>query len=254
MPRFAFLIEYDGAPFAGWQRQTNAASVQGAIETALAKLEPRAHLLAAAGRTDTGVHGIGQVAHIDLDRDWDTFRLLEALNAHLRPQPVAIRAVRRVADDFHARFSAVERRYLYRILNRRAPAVLERGRVWTIKSRLDVAAMAEGAGHLVGHHDFTTFRSTYCQANSPVKTLDEISFSTIGEEIHVRLRARSFLHNQVRSIMGSLVQVGLGSWAPDDVARALVARDRSACGPVAPSQGLYLTGVSYPDDPFADFG
>jgi tRNA pseudouridine38-40 synthase len=254
MPRFAFLIEYDGAPFAGWQRQTNAASVQGAIETALAKLEPRAHLLAAAGRTDTGVHGIGQVAHIDLDRDWDTFRLLEALNAHLRPQPVAIRAVRRVADDFHARFSAVERRYLYRILNRRAPAVLERGRVWTIKSRLDVAAMAEGAGHLVGHHDFTTFRSTYCQANSPVKTLDEISFSTLGEEIHVRLRARSFLHNQVRSIMGSLVQVGLGSWAPDDVARALIARDRSACGPVAPSQGLYLTGVSYPDDPFADFG
>ena len=254
MPRFAFLIEYDGAPFAGWQRQVNGPSVQGAIEAALARLQPGEHLLAAAGRTDTGVHGTGQVAHIDLDRDWDPFRLLEALNAHLRPAPVAIRAARRVADDFHARFSALERRYLYRILNRRAPPVLERGRVWHVKSRLDVAAMAEGAAHLVGNHDFTTFRSTYCQANSPVKTLDEISFSTAGEEIHVRLRARSFLHNQVRSIMGSLVQVGHGTWSPDDMARALKARDRTACGPVAPPQGLCLTGVSYPDDPFLDLG
>ena len=254
MPRFAFLIEYDGAPFAGWQRQVNGPSVQGAIEAALARLEPGEHLLAAAGRTDTGVHGTGQVAHIDLDRDWDPFRLLEALNAHLRPAPVAIRAARRVADDFHARFSALERRYLYRILNRRAPPVLERGRVWHVKSRLDVAAMAEGAAHLVGNHDFTTFRSTYCQANSPVKTLDEIRFSTAGEEIHVRLRARSFLHNQVRSIMGSLVQVGHGTWSPDDMARALKARDRTACGPVAPPQGLCLTGVSYPDDPFLDLG
>lgn len=254
MPRFAFLIEYDGAPFAGWQRQVNGPSVQGAIEAALARLQPGEHLLAAAGRTDTGVHGTGQVAHIDLDRDWDPFRLLEALNAHLRPAPVAIRAARRVADDFHARFSALERRYLYRILNRRAPPVLERGRVWHVKSRLDVAAMAEGAAHLVGNHDFTTFRSTYCQANSPVKTLDEIRFSTAGEEIHVRLRARSFLHNQVRSIMGSLVQVGHGTWSPDDMARALKARDRTACGPVAPPQGLCLTGVSYPDDPFLDLG
>ncbi|MCW1917575.1 tRNA pseudouridine(38-40) synthase TruA [Rhodobacter sp. KR11] len=254
MPRFAFLVEYDGGPFAGWQRQANARSVQGAIEAALARLEPGDHLLAAAGRTDTGVHGTGQVAHVDLTRDWDPFRLLEALNAHLRPDPVAIRAVRRVADDFHARFSATERRYLYRIQNRRAPPVLERGRVWNIKTRLDVAAMAEGAAHLVGHHDFTTFRSTYCQANSPLKTLDEISFSTWAEEIHIRFRARSFLHNQVRSIMGSLVQVGLGTWAPEAIARARDARDRAACGPVAPPQGLCLTGVGYPDDPFADFG
>ncbi|NBZ88960.1 tRNA pseudouridine(38-40) synthase TruA [Stagnihabitans tardus] len=254
MPRFALLIEYDGSPFAGWQRQVNGPSVQGAIEAALARLEPGEHLLAAAGRTDTGVHGTGQVAHIDLSRDWDPFRLLEALNAHLRPAPVAIRAVAQVADDFHARFSALERRYLYRILNRRAPPVLERGRVWHVKSRLDLAAMEEAATHLVGNHDFTTFRSTYCQANSPVKTLDEISFSTIGEEIHVRLRARSFLHNQVRSIMGSLVQVGHATWSPDDMARALAARDRRACGPVAPPQGLCLTGVSYPDDPFADLG
>lgn len=254
MPRFAFLIEYDGGLFAGWQRQNALVSVQGVIEAALGRLQPGEHVLAAAGRTDAGVHGSGQVGHVDLQRDWDPFRLVEALNAHLRPHPVAIRAVAKVAEDFHARFSAVERQYLYRLLNRRAPPVLERGRVWHIKSALDVAAMAEGAAHLVGKHDFTTFRSAWCQANSPVKTLDEISFSQVGEEIHVRLRARSFLHNQVRSILGSLVQVGHGTWEPAQVARARDARNRAECGPVAPPQGLCLTKVLYPDDPFAEFG
>ena len=253
MPRFALLVEYDGAPFAGWQRQAGLPSVQEAVETALARLEPGPHTIAAAGRTDTGVHGSGQVAHADLARDWEPFRLAEALNAHLRPHPVAIRAAMRVEDTFHARFSATERRYLFRILNRRAPAVLSLGRVWHVKAPLDVAAMQAGARHLVGHHDFTTFRSTLCQAKSPVKTLDEITISSADEEIRFALRARSFLHNQVRSIVGSLVRVGHGGWQPEDIARARDARDRAACGPVAPPQGLCLTKVVYPDDPFAEF-
>jgi tRNA pseudouridine38-40 synthase len=251
MPRYALLVEYDGAPFMGWQRQTGQPSVQEAIETALARLEPGPHTIAAAGRTDTGVHGSGQVAHVDLARDWDPFRLAEALNAHLRPLPVGIRAVALVAEPFHARFSAVERQYLFRILNRRAPAVLVAGRVWHVKMPLDVAAMQAGAAHLIGTHDFTTFRSTLCQAKSPVKTIDEITLTREGEEIHCRLRARSFLHNQVRSIMGSLVRVGLGSWAPEQIAVARDARNRAACGPVSPPQGLCLTGVVYPEDPFA---
>lgn len=254
MPRYAFRIEYDGAPFAGWQRQADQPSVQGAVEAALARLEPRDHTIAAAGRTDAGVHATGQVAHADLTKDWDPFRLSEALNHHLRPAPVAITACARVEDDFHARFSANERRYLFRLVARRAPVVFERGQVWQVQNALDGAAMRQAAAHLIGHHDFTTFRAMMCQAKSPVKTLDEITLEERdlpqGREYRFALRARSFLHNQVRSIIGTLERVGAGAWSPEDVARALAAKDRSACGPVAPPQGLYLTGVGYPSDPF----
>jgi tRNA pseudouridine38-40 synthase len=254
MPRFAFQIEYDGAPFAGWQRQAAQPSVQAAIETALERLEPGPHRIAAAGRTDAGVHATAQVAHVDLAKAWDPFRLSEALNHHLRPQPVAIVACARVSDDFHARFSALERRYLFRLVSRRAPMVLERGKVWQVQGALDVDAMRAGAAHLLGHHDFTTFRSTLCQAKSPVKTLDEITLEEIvlpqGREIRFHLRARSFLHNQVRSMVGTLERVGAGSWPPAAVAQALAAKDRAACGPVCPPQGLYLCGVRYAEAPF----
>ena len=256
MPRFALKIEYDGAPFNGWQRQAQGQpSVQAAVEAALAKLEPGPHTIAAAGRTDTGVHGRGQVAHIDLAKHWDAFRLSQALNQHLRPLPVAILACAEVPEEFHARFSAIERRYLYRILCRRAPPILERGQVWHLLTQLDLGAMQQGAKHLVGHHDFTTFRSALCQANSPIKTLDEVTITTQtlphGTEYHFALRARSFLHNQVRSMVGTLVRVGSGAWAPERVGQALDARDRAACGSVAPPQGLCLTEVRYLVDPFA---
>ncbi|TKA96372.1 tRNA pseudouridine(38-40) synthase TruA [Cereibacter changlensis] len=255
MPRYALKIEYDGGPFAGWQRQASLPSVQGAIEAALARLEPGAHTIAAAGRTDTGVHATGQVAHCDLAKDWDTFKLSGALNVHLRPQPVAVVAVARVADDFHARFSARERRYLFRLLSRRAPAVHDRGKVWRVPHPLDLAAMQAGAAHLLGKHDFTTFRAAGCQAASPVKTLDELSITQVevpnGLEYRFTLRARSFLHNQVRSIVGTLERVGAGAWVPEAVAEALAACDRARCGPVCPPEGLYLTGVGYPEDPFA---
>jgi len=256
MPRFALLIDYDGTPFNGWQRQAQGQpSVQQAVEEALAKLEPRQHTIAAAGRTDAGVHATGQVAHADLTRDWDPFRLSEALNHHLKPAPVAVLKAVRVPDDFHARFSAIERRYTFRLVARRAPLTHDRGRAWHILNPLDIDAMREGAAHLVGLHDFTTFRSTLCQSKSPVKTLDEISIDSRpvagGTEYRFHLRARSFLHNQVRSIVGTLERVGAGSWAPADVKAALDAKDRAACGPVCPPQGLYLTGVAYPVDPFA---
>lgn len=258
MPRYALKIEYDGTPFAGWQAQADQPSVQGAIEAALARLEPGLDRIAAAGRTDAGVHATGQVATADLAKDWEPFRLSEALNHHLKPAPVAVVACARVADEFHARFSAVERRYTYRILNRRAPPVLARGQVWHVRNPLDAGAMAEAAQVLVGRHDFTTFRSTMCQAASPVKTLDEITVETIavpnGTEIRLHLRARSFLHNQVRSIVGTLERVGAGAWTAADVAAALAARDRAACGPVCPPDGLCLTGVGYPRDPFAPAG
>ena len=254
MPRFALKIEYHGAPFAGWQRQANPPSVQQAVETALRRLQPDAPAIAAAGRTDAGVHATGQVAHCDLARDWDPFRLAQALNWHLKPQPVAVVAAARVADDFHARFSATERRYLFRIIARRAPVTHEAGLVWQVLKPLDLPAMRQGAACLVGHHDFTTFRSALCQSASPVKTLDGIGIDAValahGWEYRFHLRARSFLHNQVRSIVGTLERVGTGSWAPEDVGRALAARDRAACGPVSPPQGLYLTGVAYEADPF----
>lgn len=254
MPRYALRIEYNGAAFAGWQRQADQPSVQGAIEAALARLEPGPHVIAAAGRTDAGVHATGQVAHADLTRDWGGFKLAEALNFHLRPAAVAVVAAVEVPGDFHARFSAVERSYTYRILCRRAHPVLDAGQVWRVGYPLDVAAMREGAAHLVGRHDFTTFRSTICQADSPVRTVDEIRIEEAptpgGSEIRVHVRARSFLHNQVRSFVGTLERVGRGAWAPDRVALALAARDRAACGPVAPPEGLCLTGVRYPADPF----
>jgi tRNA pseudouridine38-40 synthase len=254
MPRFALRIEYHGGPFAGWQRQADLPSVQSAVEAALAGLEPGAHTIAAAGRTDAGVHATAQVAHADLARDWDPFRLAAALNAHLRPDPVAVTACARVPDDFHARFSATGRRYRFRVVARRAPVTHDRGLVWQVPGTLDLGAMRAGAAELVGTHDFTTFRSTLCQAKSPVKTLDRIEISETaypgGIEYRFDLAARSFLHNQVRSIVGTLERVGIGAWTPADVAQALAARDRAACGPVAPPQGLYLVGVSYPTDPF----
>jgi tRNA pseudouridine38-40 synthase len=256
MPRYALQIEYHGGPFAGWQRQAGGqVSVQGAVEAALAKLEPGPHTIAAAGRTDAGVHAVAQVAHVDLPRAWDTFRLAAALNAHLRPAPVAVINCIQVPDDFHARFSATGRRYRYRLVARRAPVTHDKGLVWQVIAPLELAAMQEGAAHLIGRHDFTTFRSTFCQANSPVKTLDQLEISEHpypgGIEYRFALAARSFLHNQVRSIVGTLQRVGAGAWTPDDMRTALLARDRAACGPVAPPQGLYLVGVSYPVDPFA---
>lgn len=256
MPRYALKIEYDGGPFAGWQRQAQGlASVQGAVEAALARLEPGPHTIAAAGRTDAGVHAWGQVAHCDLARDWAPFRLMQALNYHLRPAPVAVLAVARVEEEFHARFSARERRYVFRLVARRAPVTHDKGLVWQVQNPLDLEAMRAGSAHLVGAHDFTTFRSTLCQAKSPLKTLDEITITELpypgGTEYRLFLRARSFLHNQVRSITGTLERVGAGAWPPARVAEALEARDRAACGPVCPPQGLYLSGVGYPADPFA---
>ena len=254
MPRFALRIEYDGAPFAGWQRQSGQPTVQAAVEAAIRALDPAAPGIAAAGRTDAGVHALGQVAHCDLVRDWQPFRLAEALNFHLRPQPVAVLAVAPVADDFHARFSAVERRYLFRLLSRRAPATHAAGRVWQVRHPLDLAAMQAAAAHLVGRHDFTTFRAVQCQSDSPIKTLDQIGIAArelpCGTEFRFHFRARSFLHNQVRSIVGSLERVGAGGWQPSDVKTALDARNRAACGPVCPPHGLYLSGVGYPVDPF----
>ncbi len=255
MPRYALQVEYHGAPFSGWQRQADQPSVQAAIETALARLESGPHRIAAAGRTDAGVHALAQVAHCDLARDWQPYRLAEALNYHLKPDPVAITACAPVAGDWHARFSAIERRYLFRVTSRRAPPTIEAGRVWQVRRDLDIAAMREGAAHLLGHHDFTTFRASICQAASPVKTLDRLDITeaatSTGPEIHFHLAARSFLHNQVRSFVGTLERVGTGAWSPDRVRAALEARDRSACGPVAPPHGLYLSGVAYPADPFA---
>jgi tRNA pseudouridine38-40 synthase len=255
MPRYALRIEYHGAPFAGWQRQADQPSVQGAIEAALAKLEPRDHTIAAAGRTDAGVHATAQVAHCDMEKDWDPFRLSEALNWHLKPEPVAITACALVPDGWHARFSAVERRYLFRLISRRAPLTVEAGLAWRVNHPLSLAPMQEAANHLIGKHDFTTFRSSICQADSPVKTLDELRIEEIarpdGAEFRFHVRARSFLHNQVRSFVGTLERVGAGAWAPQDVKAAVEARDRAACGPVCPPDGLYLAGVGYPEDPFA---
>jgi tRNA pseudouridine38-40 synthase len=254
MPRFALLIEYDGRPFSGWQRQPDRPSVQGAIEEALSRLERDVPSIATAGRTDAGVHALGQVAHCDLARDWDLFRLTEAVNYHLKPRPVAVVAAARVADDWHARFSALERQYVFRLIARRAPLTHDAGKVWHVKNKLDIEAMREGARHLIGLHDFTTFRATICQAASPVKTLDEIRIEQVdypyGAEFRFHLRARSFLHNQVRSIVGTLERVGAGSWSPEDVKTALEARDRAACGPVSPPEGLYLNHVRYPEPVF----
>jgi tRNA pseudouridine38-40 synthase len=254
MPRYALKIEYDGGPFSGWQRQAHIASVQDTVETALRKLDSTVESIAAAGRTDAGVHAFGQVAHTDLQKDWDPFRLSEALNYHLKPNPVAIVAAAGVTEDWHARFSAQARHYLFRLVARRAPPTHDSGFVWRVASLLDAEAMQEGANHLLGEHDFTTFRSTMCQAQSPVKTLDRLTITTHdypgGVEYRFDVRARSFLHNQVRSFVGSLERVGAGSWRPEDIRDALHAKDRAACGPVSPPHGLYLAHVVYPKDPF----
>lgn len=254
MVRIALKVEYHGAPFAGWQRQADQPSVQGAIEHALSKLEPGPHTITAAGRTDAGVHGLAQVAHCDLAKDWNAFRLSEALNFHLKPDPVSITDAAIVDPEWHARFSAVERRYLFRILMRRAPATHQSGLVWQVTHDLDIPRMQLAADHLVGHHDFTTFRSSICQAASPVKTLDELRIERVetpwGSEAHFHVRARSFLHNQVRSFVGTLERVGAGAWHPSDVLNALESKTRAACGPVSPPQGLYLASVGYPKDPF----
>lgn len=245
MPRFKLTIEYDGTPFAGWQRQVGQPSVQARIEAAARALTGEDARVQGAGRTDAGVHAVGQVAHLDLSRAWDPFRLTEALNHHLRPDPVAILAAEAIDDDFHARFSAVERVYAYRIVNRRAPLTFEKGTAWRVVNPLSEERMREAAAHLVGAHDFTTFRSSLCQAKSPLKTVDELSVEREGDEVTIRVRARSFLHNQVRSFVGTLERVGAGKWSPDDVAAALAAKDRAACGPVAPPDGLYLMAVKY---------
>ena len=254
MPRYALKIEYDGSPFVGWQRQRSQVSVQGSIETALSKLENKEHKIAGAGRTDAGVHARSQVAHCDLDKEWQPFRLSEALNFHLRPLPIAVIDCALVNSDWHARFSALERKYLFRLLVRRAPSTHEAGLVWQIGHSLDLSKMLEASKYLLGKHDFTTFRSSMCQAKSPIKTLDELKIDRItgwsGNEFRFQLRARSFLHNQVRSFVGTLERVGAGSWSPFDVKKALEAKDRSACGPVSPPQGLYLTDVVYETDPF----
>jgi tRNA pseudouridine38-40 synthase len=245
MPRYRLTLEYDGGPFIGWQRQASGPSVQAALEAALAKFVGEAPEVVAAGRTDAGVHALGQVVHFDLARVWDPCRICDALNYHLRPDPVVALAAAEAQDDFHARLSAVKRSYLYRILNRRAPPALDAGRVWPVEKALDAEAMHDAAQLLVGHHDFTSFRASICQARSPVKTLDRLAVRRAGEEIHVDAVARSFLHHQVRNLVGTLVQVGLGRWTRDDVAAALAARDRRAAGPTAPPGGLYLVAVAY---------
>jgi tRNA pseudouridine38-40 synthase len=245
MPRYKLTLEYDGAPFAGWQIQADQLTVQGVLTAAIEALSGEKTLVQGAGRTDAGVHAVAQVAHVDLARGWDIDTVRDALNAHLRPHPVAILKAERVAGDFNARTSAIRRHYLYRIVNRRADLTLEAGRAWRVPRPLDVDAMHKAAQRLVGKHDFTTFRSTECQAKSPVKTLDALSVERNGEEVMVTAVARSFLHNQVRSMVGSLEAVGEGKWSADDLPRALAARDRTACGPVAPPDGLYLMRVEY---------
>jgi tRNA pseudouridine38-40 synthase len=245
MPRYKLVIEYDGTPFVGWQIQAIGASVQGLIADAIQAFAGERVALQGAGRTDAGVHAVGQVAHMDLARDWDCDTVRDALNAHLRPHPIAVRMAERVAADFDARFSATQRHYLYRIVNRRADLALDRNRAWRIARPLDVPAMHAAAQKLVGRHDFTSFRAAECQAKSPVKTLDRLAVERLGEEVRIHAAARSFLHTQVRSMVGSLVLVGDRKWSAADLAAALAARDRSVCGQVAPPEGLYLVAVEY---------
>jgi tRNA pseudouridine38-40 synthase len=249
MPRYKLTIEYDGTDFVGWQRQANGPSIQGAIETAFASICGAEITIRGAGRTDAGVHALGQVAHADLERDWRPDVLRDALNAHLRPRRVVILNAETVAADFDARFSAVRRHYLYRIINRRPPLTVEAGRAWLVKRRLDADAMHEAAQVLVGRHDFSTFRDAECQAACPVRTLDRLDVLRAGDTIEVRASARSFLHHQVRSIVGSLEYVGAGKWSRADLAAALEARERARCGAVAPAAGLYLMAVDYEEEP-----
>jgi tRNA pseudouridine38-40 synthase len=246
MPRYRLTLEYDGGPYCGFQAQAGQASVQEALEQAIHAFCGETVRVASAGRTDAGVHATGQVIHFDLAKDWPAAVVMNAVNAHLAAAPIAVLAAEIADEDFHARFSAGGRRYLYRILNRLAPPALEAGRVWHIKTPLDAEAMDAAARQLEGRHDFTTFRDAACQAASPVKTLDEARVTRVGEEVRLSFSARSFLHRQVRSMTGSLAQVGLGKWATADLKAALDAADRSACGPVAPAAGLTLVSVDYP--------
>lgn len=245
MPRFRITIEYDGTPFVGWQEQSNGPSVQAEIAEAIFKFSGERAAVKGAGRTDSGVHALGQAAHFDLSKNWDPFRIREAMNFHLKPHPIAVLDCSVVDDGFDARFSAVSRHYLYRILNRRPRPALDDGRVWWVPQPLDADKMDVAAQTILGHHDFTTFRAALCQAKSPVKTLDQLRVSRVGEEIHVVAQARSFLHNQVRSMVGSLKLVGEHKWHPREMKAALDARDRTRCGPVAPATGLYLARVDY---------
>lgn len=245
MPRYKLTIEYDGRPFVGWQIQDNGPSVQGVLAAAVEAFCGQKVSVHGAGRTDAGVHALGQVGHLDLAKAWDEDTVRDALNAHLRPHPVAIIKAERAQDDFDARFSAIKRHYLYRIVNRRAGLTFQRGCAWRIAKPLDIAAMHVAAQSLVGQHDFTTFRNVECQAKSPVKTLDQLDVQRTADDIQVLASARSFLHSQVRSMVGSLVWVGEGRWSADDLAAALAARNRAACGPVAPPDGLYLVRVEY---------
>ena len=246
MTRWRLTIEYDGRPFMGWQRQDNGPSVQQQVEKALFKMTSELATVHAAGRTDSGVHALAMSAHVDIAKHVTALRLRDGLNALVRPDPISILEASEVANDWHARFTCTGRRYLYRILNRRPPPALERGRVWHIAAPLDVDAMAEGAALLVGRHDFTTFRSVQCQSKSPVKTLDRLEVVQQGDEIHIEAAARSFLHHQVRSMVGCLALVGRGQWTPADIKAALEARDRAALGLNAPPDGLYFVEASYP--------
>jgi len=247
MTRWRLTVEYDGARFLGWQRQAIGESVQGVLERAIGQMTGEAVTVHGAGRTDAGVHALAMEAHVDIAKPLTEHRLREGLNALVRPEPVSVLAVAPVADDWHARFSCIRRRYLYRILNRRAPPALLRGKVWNIGAPLNLDAMAEGAAILLGTHDFTTFRSVHCQSASPIRTLDELTVERIGDEVHIRAAARSFLHHQVRSMVGCLAMVGRGQWSPDDIAQALAAKDRAALGFNAPPEGLYFVSASYPD-------
>ncbi len=245
MPRYKLILEYDVTGYVGWQRQENGPSIQAAIEEAIFRFSSEISTVTGAGRTDAGVHAMAQVAHFDLAKDFSPEKVRDALNHFLRPAPIAVIHAALAPTDFHARFSAVKRHYFYRILTRRAPPVLDRNRVWHVVHSLDAEVMHHAAQVLAGRHDFTTFRSSECQARTPLKTLDEIAVRRAGDEIHIEVSARSFLHNQVRSMVGSLKLVGEGKWLARDLKEALEAKDRAACGPVAPPEGLYLAGVDY---------
>jgi tRNA pseudouridine38-40 synthase len=245
MPRYKLTIEYDGTPYVGWQIQDNGPTIQGALTDAIAAFTGERLVVHGAGRTDAGVHALGQVAHIDLAKEWDIDNVRDATNFHLRPQPIAVLTAERVAEAFDARFSAIKRHYLYRIVNRRADLTLAQNRAWRVPRPLDTEAMHGAAQRLIGKHDFTTFRSTECQAASPVKTLDRLDVARDGDDVRVTASARSFLQHQVRSMVGSLTHVGEGKWSVDDLSAALAARDRTACGQVAPPHGLYLVRVEY---------
>ncbi|WP_029010961.1 tRNA pseudouridine(38-40) synthase TruA [Azospirillum halopraeferens] len=245
MQRWKLTVEYDGRPFSGWQRQDNGPSVQQALEDALERLTGSAVRVHGSGRTDAGVHALGQVAHADVDKPFTADKIRDALNFHLRPWPVAVLLAEPVGEDFHARLTATGRSYLYRILDRRAPPTLDAGRVWHVRRRLDTGAMHEAAQVLVGRHDFTSFRAALCQAKSPVKTLDRLEVTRAGDEVHVGAAARSFLHHQVRNLVGTLELVGAGKWTAADVRRALEARDRAKAGPTAPPDGLYFLKAYY---------